>query len=129
MSWQGGPTVCTGTCIYVQSLRQGKGRQLCLKTTTLFPKRKSCLRQDSNLCTRQTLYQLSHLGRSAGQAESLNVIQGRAKAVYMCAQICVFTCLSDHVTKYYQSIGQVCISHDLWLVHQNMCSFGGSKVI
>ena len=42
---------------------------------------KSYLRQDLNhvLRTRQTLYQLSHRGSSAGQAESLNVFQGQRR--------------------------------------------------
>ena len=43
----------------------------------------SCLRQRIQTCsalrTRQMLYQLSHRGSSAGQAESLNVIQGQRR--------------------------------------------------
>ena len=35
------------------------------------------IRTHNVLRTRQTLYQLSHRGSSAGQAESLNVIQGQ----------------------------------------------------
>ncbi len=42
-------------------------------------KMKSCLRRDSNLHTRQTLYQLSQRGSSVGQAESLSVIQGQRR--------------------------------------------------
>ena len=46
---------------------------------------KSYLRQDLNhvLRTRQTLYQLSHRGSSAGQAESLNVFKGKVVSSLM----------------------------------------------
>ena len=59
-----------------QSLR--KAKQLCLKTTPFFPREKEELfsggiRTRDILRARQTLYQLSHRGSSAGQAKSLNV--------------------------------------------------------
>ena len=64
-----------------QPLRQGEAKQLHLKTTPFFSilrKRRAAsgrTRTHDVLHTRQTLYQLSHQGSSAGQAESLNVMQ------------------------------------------------------
>ena len=60
--------------VHNQSLRQGKAKQLCLNTTPFFPKRKrravpGAIRTRDILRVRQTLYQLSHRGSSAGQAE------------------------------------------------------------
>ena len=54
-------------CIYIQSLRQGKARQLHLKTTPLFPKRKKkrCLRWDSNpqhTCTCKSYSPIANAG-------------------------------------------------------------------
>ena len=70
------------TCMYMndQSLRLGKAKQLHLKTTLFFLKRKrraasGGTRTRDVLHTVQMLYQLSHRGSSAGQAESLNVMQ------------------------------------------------------
>ena len=66
-----------------QSTRQGKVKQLRPKTTPFFLKRKRSystsgrIRTHKVLRTRQTLYQLSHQGSSAGQAESLKSIQGK----------------------------------------------------
>ena len=58
--------------MYVHSLRQGKARQLRLKRTPLFPKRREELPQvgfePTTFCV---------LGGSSGQAKSLNVIQGQ----------------------------------------------------
>ena len=67
--------------MYVQLLRQGSARKLCPRTTH-FSKRKrraasGGIRTCDVLRARQTRYQLSHRGSSAGQAKSLNVIQGQ----------------------------------------------------
>ena len=63
-----------------QSLRQGKATTP--KDNSFFPKRKrraasGRIQPCDILCTKQMLYQLSHQGSSAGQAESLNVMQGQ----------------------------------------------------
>ena len=54
-----------GRCMNNQSLRQGKAKQLRLKTTPFSPKRKGRatsgrIRTHNILCTRQVLYQLNH---------------------------------------------------------------------
>ena len=65
-------------------------KQLRLKTTLFFQeKKKSWIRTRDVLHARQMLYQLSHRGSSAGQAESLNVMQGQMrlfpdKHMYLC---------------------------------------------
>ena len=86
---------CTCTVLYVyrfntcaqmnyQSLRLGNAKQLHLKTTPFFLKKKiraasGGTRTRDILHTRQTLYQLSHRGSSAGQAESLSVMQRQSR--------------------------------------------------
>ena len=60
--------------------RQGKGSQLHPKTDFFFQRKKCCLsgtRTHDILHTMQMLYQLSHQGSSAGQAESLRFMQGQ----------------------------------------------------
>ena len=61
-----------------QSWRRGKGRQLHLKIA-LFPEKIRATSGRTPTCdiqhTVQMFYQLSHLGSSAGQAESLRFIQ------------------------------------------------------
>ena len=64
--------------MYVQLLRQSKARQLRLRTTTVFSEEKKGaawggIQTRGILRARQTLYQLSHWGSSAGQARSLKV--------------------------------------------------------
>ena len=69
--------------MYIQSLRQSQARQQHVympKENSFFPRAASggtWIREI--LRTRQTLYQLSHRGSSAEQAESLNVIQGQRR--------------------------------------------------
>ena len=66
-----------------RSSRQGKAKQLRLETTLFFLKRKRAAsggtRTRNILHTRQTLYQLSHQGSSAEQAESLSFMQGQRR--------------------------------------------------
>ena len=60
-------------------------KQLRLKTTLFFQeKKKSWIRTRDVLHARQMLYHLSHRGSSAGQAESLNVMRGPDKHMYLC---------------------------------------------
>ena len=76
---------CTLTHTHMndQSLRLGKAKQLRLKTTPFFKRKRRAAsggtRTRDVLHTRQTLYQLSHRGSSAGQAESLNVMQRQSR--------------------------------------------------
>ena len=68
--------------MYNQLERQGKSKQRCPKTTLFFSERKrraalSRIPTRNVLCSRQTLYQLSLQGSSAGRAESLKFIQGK----------------------------------------------------
>ena len=81
-----GSTSCTElqcTCMFIYIVIDT--RQLRLRTTLLFfpeEKKKSCsggIRTRDILRARQTLYQLSHQGSSAGQAESLIAIQGQRR--------------------------------------------------
>ena len=63
------------------------------------------------LRTRQTLYQLSHQGSSAGQAESLNVIQGQRhlfsdKQGNSFSVLCMYVCMTLQVLMYMYSTGQ-----------------------
>ena len=51
-----------------QSLRQGKAKQLCLKTTPFFPReKKSCLRWDSNHVSLHVPEELEKRGREGGK--------------------------------------------------------------
>ena len=55
------------------------------------------IRTRNVLRARQTLYQLSHQGSSAGQAESLNVIQGQRRLVHAhcaCTHVLCFASLA-----------------------------------
>ena len=64
-------------------MRQGKAKQLHLKTTPFLSKEKWAssggIQTRNILCTRQTLYQLSHQGSPAGQAQSLELKQGKGR--------------------------------------------------
>ena len=80
-------STCTRTCTCIFSkagqLRPKQGNYT-QRQLLFFPKRKrkassGGTRTRDILCTRQTLYQLSHRGSSAGEAESLNVIQGQRR--------------------------------------------------
>ena len=66
-----------------QSTRQGKSKQLRPKTTPFSQEKNGAasgrIRTCNILCTRQTLYQLSHRGSSAGQVESLKVMQCKGR--------------------------------------------------
>ena len=77
-AWRGGMETAY---MLTQSTRQGKVKQLRPKTNPFFFKRKGRAasggtRTHNILHTRQTVYQLSHRGSSAGQAESL---QGKGR--------------------------------------------------
>ena len=86
--------------MYVQLLRLGNARKLCPRTTH-FSKRKrraasGGIRTRDVLRARQTLYQLSHRGSSAGQAKSFKgkgVSSLTNRATHF--SICTCTCMCD----------------------------------
>ena len=85
--WLGGELAWMHECTvpvqyrYVNSFKETRqSKQLHPKTTPFFSREKmSCLRICDVLRARQTLYQLSHRGSSAGQAESLKFMQGKER--------------------------------------------------
>ena len=65
-------------------MKQGKAKQIRLKTIPFFLKRKrraasGRIRTHNILRTKQMLYQLSHQGSSAGQVEFLKFMQGKGR--------------------------------------------------
>ena len=94
--------------------RQSKGSYARRQLFFLKRKRRAGIRTRNILRTRQTLYQLSHRGSSAGQAKSLNIMQGQMRLfpdkqgysisvytymymyihVHVHVHVCVHTCTS-----------------------------------
>ena len=94
--------------------------------SSFFPKRKrraasGGIQTCDILCARQMFYQLSHRGSSAGQAESLNVIQGQRRlfpdkqgnSIQYCTYI---WCCRIRLTKQVAWRGSGCSTHDVGCV-------------
>ena len=118
--------------MYNQLQRQGKCKQQCPKTTLFFPREKEELPraglEPATFCVLgRLLYQLSHRGSSAGQAESLKFVQGKwrlspDKQGYVHVHVCVQTACIPCTVRIYM---YVCMS--LVLCEENSCFSAGLR--